>query len=303
MTQQVWTSTQAARELGLDRSTAFRAAASGQVPGARRVPRPGTINAPWVATEAAWRHWYDHRRPAGRPPRKQQEQNSLVSLVVRPEPSKTTTPAELTLADTLLAVTSPEKREDFRLLMRSLGLRWTGSRWARALKPRDGEPLDRAVETGHRVLEAGFPVQFPSELIRDRAIAAQYDPAPACWVERIVTGEHTGWFLIYWLRTADYYRAAKAITGSHYVQGRGVAVPAEHFDEVLDFAQLHGAYMSPAARQLAEEARAARDAIPVVPVRRRPKVQPAEPPPVRPQLEVPEEVEIDDELRDEDETP
>lgn len=61
------TSTEAAREFGVNRSTTFRAAASGQVPGARRVPRPGTINAPWVATREAWRQWYESRRPPGRP--------------------------------------------------------------------------------------------------------------------------------------------------------------------------------------------------------------------------------------------
>lgn len=61
------TSTQAAREFGVHRVTTAQAAAAGRVPGARREPRPGTINAPWVATREAWQQWYDQRRPAGRP--------------------------------------------------------------------------------------------------------------------------------------------------------------------------------------------------------------------------------------------
>lgn len=63
-----WTSTEAARHLGVHRDTTRRAAASGQVPGARREPRPGAINPPWVATREAWTEWYRHRKPAGRPP-------------------------------------------------------------------------------------------------------------------------------------------------------------------------------------------------------------------------------------------
>lgn len=67
MKDDVLTSPQAAGELGLDRSTTFRAAASGLVAGAHREERPGAINTPWVATREAWRQWYDSRRPPGRP--------------------------------------------------------------------------------------------------------------------------------------------------------------------------------------------------------------------------------------------
>lgn len=63
------TSVQAAALLGVDRITTQKAARNGHVPGARREPKPGTINPPWVASEAAWRKWHDNRRPAGRPGR------------------------------------------------------------------------------------------------------------------------------------------------------------------------------------------------------------------------------------------
>lgn len=62
------TSVEAAEVLGVDRTTTFRAASSGQVRDARQEPRPGSINPPWVATEAAWRDWFKTRRSAGRPP-------------------------------------------------------------------------------------------------------------------------------------------------------------------------------------------------------------------------------------------
>ena len=67
MQDDLLTSSQAAAWLGIHRNTARRAAAAGDVAGVRREERPGTINAPWVATREAWQKWYDTRRPAGRP--------------------------------------------------------------------------------------------------------------------------------------------------------------------------------------------------------------------------------------------
>lgn len=57
------TGPEAAAELGVHRDTARRAAADGQVPGARQ------IAGAWVATRAAWETWFKNRRPAGRPRR------------------------------------------------------------------------------------------------------------------------------------------------------------------------------------------------------------------------------------------
>ena len=219
-------------------------------------------------------------------------------LLIQPETCKTVTPAELSLDGNRLTVTFPELREDFRGLIRSLGYRWTGYSWSRSLQPQHGEPLDRAAETGHRILAAGFPVRFRSELVRDHAVAAQYQPEPVCWVHRLTDGPYAGWFLIGWPRNANLYDAAKAIAGSRYVKGEGVAIPPEHFDEAMDFAGLYGAYVSPGAQQLAEEARAARRVV-TPPRPRRAKAKSME----RQDLAPPEEVSIDDELRDEDETP
>lgn len=67
MEKEILTSTEAARLLGVHRDTTRRAAASGQVPGAYRDPRPGAINAPWVAPRESWEYWYAHHRRPGRP--------------------------------------------------------------------------------------------------------------------------------------------------------------------------------------------------------------------------------------------
>lgn len=61
------TSVEAAEMLGVDRSTTYRAASSGLVEGAAQEERVGTINPPWVATEAAWRNWFENKRKPGRP--------------------------------------------------------------------------------------------------------------------------------------------------------------------------------------------------------------------------------------------
>lgn len=66
-----WTATEAARHLNLHRDTTSSAAR--KVRGARQEPRPGSIQAPWVASEEAWREWYLTRKPAGRPPQAKKE--------------------------------------------------------------------------------------------------------------------------------------------------------------------------------------------------------------------------------------
>ena len=84
MEDEILTSTEAARLLGVHRDTTRRAAASGQVPGAYQEPRPGTINPPWVATREAWEIWHRNRRPVGRP-RSEREEETPVILADRIE--------------------------------------------------------------------------------------------------------------------------------------------------------------------------------------------------------------------------
>lgn len=67
--ERLLTAPEAARVFGVHRDTARRAAASGQVPGARREARAGSIHSPWVASLSAWEQWYHGRRSVGRPRR------------------------------------------------------------------------------------------------------------------------------------------------------------------------------------------------------------------------------------------
>ena len=302
--EKLFASPEAAKELGVDRTTTFRAAAAGLVPGARREPRPGTINAPWVAPLSAWREWYENRRGPGRPVKG----NSAVppkqgSPLLRPALRKTETIAEIVLEDTNISVIFPERREDFRILIRSLGYRWMGAYWYRVLRPYNGSPTDRAAETGHRLLAAGFPIEIQDEVTRTRAAVGCYEPEPKCSVMRLTSGEHKDWFKIGWPRDEDLYGAAKRLAGSRYVPKVGIVVPAENFDEVLDFAEIHRGFVSPGAQALAREAKAAREASLVVNVPHPKKRAKTASNPQPPTLEQPEEVTIADDLRDEDETP
>lgn len=68
-----WTSVEAAYVLGVDPATTRKAAAGGHVHEARKENRHFTINPPWVASEEAWRTWYENRQPTGRPKVKGQE--------------------------------------------------------------------------------------------------------------------------------------------------------------------------------------------------------------------------------------
>lgn len=72
------TSTEAARLLGVHRDTTRRAAASGHVQEARREPRAGAINPPWVAPRESWEQWYALQQTAGRPRQEREEGSGMI---------------------------------------------------------------------------------------------------------------------------------------------------------------------------------------------------------------------------------
>lgn len=229
---------------------------------------------------------------------RQAEAEAKAESTVRPPEPVTETVAEITISGNTISVRFPERREDFRELVRfKLHYKSNGTVWHRKIGFRAGSPEERAVELGHRLLTAGFIVRIFDPALRRRAVAGEYEPECRRWVTKIVSGPHAGWFCLEWPRPDNLYDAAKRISGSRYSKPH-VIVPPEQFAEVLDFAEIYSFELSTGAQEIVESARQARDAALIA--------QPAEKKTRSPKrgrkqpgkLEIPAEVTVPDEFKD-----
>lgn len=223
---------------------------------------------------------------------------AMIEATVRPEKPVTETVTEIRVLEKAVEIVFPEKREDFRQIVRfTLAFGWTGALWRRDLKPTNGTPQDRAAEAGNRLLAAGFPVRIFDENVRVHAVYGTFEPEARRWVMGRTSGKYNGWFCIKWPREEDFFKAAKRLHGSRYDKPE-IVVPAEQFQEILDFAEMYEFALSSGALKLVETGRAVREkaltARPHIPKDKRlPK--PGEKPE---RLETPQDVDIADEFKE-----
>ena len=220
--------------------------------------------------------------------------DAIAESTLRPENPKTETVAEIAIRENVIHITFPEKRETFRELMYGCGFRWNDGHWTRAIGKFAGMVEDRVAEVAAKAIAARYIVRVFDETIREKARNGTYAPEIRKWIVRDVDTDKFG---IKWPKDGDFYGAARKLPGSRWDGGKHmVLVGSEHFEEVLDFAEVHGFAVSDGARDLAEQAKAIRDASLVcAPVKVK---EPEETPKGRPVLETPVEVGIDDALRD-----
>jgi superfamily II DNA or RNA helicase len=171
-------------------------------------------------------------------------------MITRPSDPTTDLVAELRFDEVARIVEArlPEPDDDFIEIVKGFGLLWDGTYWQRKLNGRAGDVRDRAAELGHRLLAAGFPVEFPDEETRDLAVEADYEPECRRWILR--SGDK---FRIWWRRDEDCYDAATSLTGSHYAGNGAVLVHADAYEDVVTFAKEHGFRFSDEAKQLLAE--------------------------------------------------
>ena len=216
-------------------------------------------------------------------------------VVVRPESPKTNTIAWLYLQGETVSINFPEKRDDFREVVKSLGCTWDRPYWQRKINKLAGKPADRAAELGHYLLASGFCVVFPSADIRDMAIAGLYEPEQKRWVLVRTAGDYKHWFALKWRYSEDCYAEAMKLSGARYSNPCAI-VPPENYEEVEDFAQIHGFKFSDAALEILGQVKKWRESAMVVSLD---EIKAGDKPQFeRPDLEMPEGVEIDDELAD-----
>jgi|GEM_PF-287588 len=229
----------------------------------------------------------------------QEAAEAKTEATVRPETPVTETVAEIRPLEKHIEVIFPEKREDFwRIIKKQLGYTWSGSCWKRKITATSTNIVDKAAETGHALLAAGFIVRIFDESIRRAAMTGEFVHDNGRWISKLVTGEHKGWFAICWKEDSNaLYQAARKLPGSKWSKPY-VVVRAEHFEQVLDFADLYEFNLSIGAQTLADEAQRAKDAAMTASVAAEEHQMPQ--PGRKPRkLKVPESVEVAEEFRDE----
>ncbi len=226
-------------------------------------------------------------------------EEAQAEATVRPETPVTETVAEIRATGKSVEIVFPEKREDFwKIIKKQLGYSWTGSLWKKTLGSASTGPFDQAAEAGNTLLSAGFVIRIFDDKTRAAAVSGGFIRDNGRWIVKRTAGDYAGWFAITWSEDSrSLYAAARKLTGSQWSKP-SVVVPPEHFDLVLDFADMYEFNLSSGAQELVAKAEAAKDAAMTASVsppednlRPEPGRKPA-------QLKIPAQVDIADEFKD-----
>ncbi len=223
---------------------------------------------------------------------------AAIEATLRPESPVTETVAEIRAKESSFEIVFPEKRDDFRDLVKGrLKMHWSDGKWARGLGILNGTPADRAAEAGHRLLAAGFPVRIFDDKIRQMVVTGAYNPECSRWISRRAKGDYTGWLSVGWGNDDDFYKAARKLPGSRWDKP-GVVVPPENYEEVLDFANKYGFQVSPGAQEVIKAAKEIRQRALIPDLDAPQETKPFIASTIPAALDVPDVVEIDDEFKD-----
>ena len=184
----------------------------------------------------------------------------LVS-VVRPANPVSNTICRLFVRATQIQLLYPEKSDEFRSVVKMLDYDWVAPYWLKTVEP--DHRVDRAAEAAHRLLLSGFVVQVESEAVKEKAIAASYEPEHYRKIAASTVKPWEGWFQISWPRSEDLFDEVKKITAAKWSSG-AMYVPPEMFREVRDFADVNGFWLTPEAEILAQQAEQAWEQVLIV---------------------------------------
>jgi len=239
------------------------------------------------------------KKAVDEPPAQIVEQ-AKIEATIYPENAISNLIAEIAYDERHTEVTFPEKNDSFREIVKDLGYKWEPSTWFLLINNANGPAAERAAEVGNKLLAAGFPVRIYDPEIRRKAIEGDFEPETTRWVMARVKGKYEGWLAVNWKGyDDDLYYAAKKIAGARW-SSPSMVVPPENYAEVLDFAQIYGFSVSPKAQVIIDAARELKEKALTTGVKVPESVKTPEPGAKPPVLEVPNEVEIDKELREDD---
>lgn len=157
-------------------------------------------------------------------------------LIVSPEEKRKAGVVTIGIEDGTISA-KYDKDDDFNQTVRRLGYRWWDFCWRKTLAGYKRDAADRMAELGNQLLLEGFTVKFPSVEIKDKAVAADYEPEKSRWIVKPVGKENLS---AQWEERNDtLYTAAKKIPGAKWENG-GMAIPIERYAEAMEFAETFG---------------------------------------------------------------
>lgn len=144
------------------------------------------------------------------------------------------------------------KDPDFIEIVKNLGYEWNGTAWCKNISEYTGSYNERSAELGNKLLRAGFSVQFPNSMIKEKAINGDFSEENDRWIKFM---KSTGRLAIMWMGKNDVlYQAAKKIPGAKWEKGYMI-VNIEFYSEIEDFADTMGFCISQMAKEKIEEYR------------------------------------------------
>lgn len=195
----------------------------------------------------------------------------VTPVLIRPQKTLTNTVCRVVIANRHVRLFFPEKRDDFREVVRQFRYGWEGC-WERQFAE-SVDILDRAAEIANEILISGFCIQVENDTVKDRVIARSFIPEAFKTIKRALSGVYKDYFIINWPKTEDYYAEAMKLTAAKYSDG-SIYVPGEHFTEIEDFAEINEFVLSEGAISLAAEAKLARESAIIINPKRKTRKAP-----------------------------
>ena len=220
-------------------------------------------------------------------------QDKFESDIVIPQSSVTDSVAKIWHIESKVMISFPEKNSSFDGIMKTLSFIKKNNVWVKDINYITGSSSDRAAEAGHILLESGFQIKVEDKSVRAIAINGRYKPVCERWITKKASGKYSGWFAIELNSDEDELRkSALTITGTR-IDNMDIVVPVNRYDEVMDFAEIHGFKFSPGAKFIIRQAKRENHNLMKMENENKDTIKrkPAK-------LTIPSEVKIDDELKD-----
>ena len=228
------------------------------------------------------------------------EEEDIMKFTAIPENAVSKSIATISVDGDVLRIKFPEKNEDFRILVKKkLHTTWVKDHWSRILTWKQGDPADRMAEAGNLLLANGFGVCIRDEKVLQNAIEGHFEFEKTRWIFKTTTHRFVG---ITWDRNKEdfYYEAKKLPTALK--QNHAILVDAVYMDDIIDFAKRWDFSIRPQAMKMMEEAKKEHEETLRVRVEVAESVEAWRKENPRFPTLLAEEVEIDEEFRDDNET-
>lgn len=222
------------------------------------------------------------------------------TAILAPEGSDTALTVEIAETESTITVATPERNEKMAGMIRKrMRGKWDKSDRVWVVPPEGSHRADRITEIASVSLAEGYRVKIPAEYA-ERVKAGEYRPATS---RRITVATLDGYYCITWDRSDDdFYKIAKRLPSAQWNSVmKVVKVNPRYYDEVKGFAEMYAFEISDAAMEAMNRARAEAEKEEVISVTPTVNAPSMPEPSAKPQkIEVPEVIDIDDELRDDD---